>query len=46
MTDPGRFKLKEQTLTVKVVVRACYGAYFVAHISKYLVPNFVSGRLA
>ena len=22
----------------KVVVRACYGAYFVAHLFKYLVP--------
>ena len=31
---------------LKVVVRACYGAYFVAHIFKYLVPNFVSERPA
>ena len=29
---------------VKVVVRACYGAYVVAHVFKYLAPNFVSGR--
>ena len=26
----------------KVAVRACYGAYFVAHVFKYLAPNFVS----
>ena len=31
---------------LKVVVHACYGAYFVAHIFKYLGPNFVSGRPA
>ena len=31
-------------LLVKVVVRACYGAYFVAHIFKNLARNFVSGR--
>ena len=30
----------------KVVDRACYGAYFVAHVFKYLAPNFVSGRPA
>ena len=29
---------------VKVVVRACYGACFAAHVFKYLAPNFVSGR--
>ena len=29
---------------VKVVVRDFYGAYFVAHVFKYLAPNFVSGR--
>ena len=29
---------------LKVVVCACYGAYFVAHIFKYLAPNFASGR--
>ena len=29
---------------VKVVVRACYGTYVVAHVFKYLAPNFVSGR--
>ena len=29
----------------KVVVRACYGAYLVAHVFKYLAPNFVSGDL-
>ena len=29
------------SVTFKVgVVRACYGAYFVAHVFKYLVPNF------
>ena len=26
------------------VVRACYRAYIVAHVFKYLAPNFVSGR--
>ena len=31
------------SLTIKVVVYACYGAYFVGHIFKYLAPNFVSG---
>ena len=30
----------------KVVVRVCCGAYFVAHVLKYLVPSFVSGRPA
>ena len=30
----------------KVVVRACYGAYFVAHDFTYLAPNFVSGKPA
>ena len=30
----------------KVVVRACYEAYFVVHVFKYLSSNFVSGRLA
>ena len=30
----------------KVVVRACHAAYHVAHVFKYLVPNFVSGRPA
>ena len=29
----------------KVVVCACCGAYFVAHVFKYLAPNFVSGML-
>ena len=29
----------------KVVVRACYGAYFLAQVFKYLAPNFVSGDL-
>ena len=33
-------------LRFKVVVRACYGAYFVKHIFKYLAPNFASGRPA
>ena len=32
------------TFAVKVVVRACHAAYFVAHVFKYLAPNFVSGR--
>ena len=32
--------------TIKVVVRACYEAYFVAHVFKYLPPKFVSGRPA
>ena len=31
---------------VKVAVRACYRAYFVSHVFKYLAPNFVSGRPA
>ena len=31
---------------LKVVVRACYGAYFIAHVFENLGPNFVSGRLA
>ena len=31
---------------LKVVVRACCGAYSVAHVLKYLVPNFVFGRPA
>ena len=31
---------------LKVVVRACYGAYFVAQVFKYLAPNFVCGRPA
>ena len=30
----------------KVVVRACYGAYFVAHVFKYFVSKFVSGKPA
>ena len=30
----------------KAVVRACYRAYFVAHVSKYLAANFVSWRPA
>ena len=29
----------------KVVVRACYGAYFVVHVFKYLAPNLFSGDL-
>ena len=28
----------------KVVVCACYGAYFVAYVFKYLAQNFVSGN--
>ena len=31
---------------IKVVVCACHGAYFVAHVIKYLAPNFVSERPA
>ena len=31
---------------LEVVVRACYGAYSVAHVFKYLASNFVSGRPA
>ena len=31
---------------LKVIVRACYGAYFVAHVFEYLAPNFASGRPA
>ena len=31
---------------LKVVVRACYGAFLVAHVFKYLAPNFVSGKPA
>ena len=34
------------TIAIKVVIRACYGAYFVAHVFKYLALNFVSGRPA
>ena len=41
--DGGGF-LKQFKQNFKVVVRACYGAYFVAHVLKYLPPNFVSGR--
>ena len=26
--------------------RFCYGAYFIAHVFKYLAPNIVSGRPA
>ena len=37
----SRFKV-----VFKVVVRACHGTYFVAHVFKYLAPNFVSGRPA
>ena len=37
---------QQDNLMLKVVVRACYGAYFVAHIFKYLAPNFASGRPA
>ena len=33
-------------VTLKVVVRACYRAYFVAHVFAYLVPDFISGRPA
>ena len=33
-------------LHIKVVVRACHGAYFVAHVFKHLASNFVSGRPA
>ena len=29
---------------MKVVVRACYAAYFDAHAFKHLAPNFVSGK--
>ena len=36
----------EQMWIFEVVVRACYEAYFVAHIFKYLAPNFASGRPA
>ena len=32
--------------TIKVVVHACYRSYFVAHVFKYLAPNFVSRRPA
>ena len=35
-----------EALLIKVVVRAFYGAYFVAHVFKYLAPSFVSGRPA
>ena len=31
---------------LKVVVHACYGTYFVAHIFKYLAPDFASVRPA
>ena len=31
---------------IKVVVRACYGAFLVAHVFKYLAPNLVFGRPA
>ena len=37
---------KQSIAKVKVAVRACHGAYFVAHVFKYLAPNFVSGRPA
>ena len=30
---------------VKVVVLACYGAYFVAHVFKYLAPNSVMSNV-
>ena len=30
----------------KVVVHACYGAHFVAHVFKYFGSNFVSGKPA
>ena len=33
-------------ISIKVAVRACYGAYFGEHVFKYLAPNFVSGRPA
>ena len=29
----------------EVVVSACYGAYSVAHVFKYLAPDFVPGNL-
>ena len=32
------------TAVLNVVVRVCYGAYFIAHVFKYLAPNSVSGR--
>ena len=38
--------LAQEGLRLLFVVRACYGAYFVAHVLKYLAPNFVSGRPA
>ena len=38
--------IRQDVSFVKVVVRACYGANFVAHIFKYLAPNFASGRTA
>ena len=38
-TKPGRN-------WVKVAVRACYRAYFIVHVFKYLSADFVSGRPA
>ena len=35
-----------EVFLVKVIVHACYGAHFVVHVFKYLVPNFVSRRHA
>ena len=38
--ESGTGSLIFLTQLVKVVVCACYGVYFVAHVFKYLAPNF------
>ena len=41
----GTLQVAERWLNrLKVVVRACCRAYFVAHVVRNLAPNFVSGR--
>ena len=35
-------KIEDFQSSFKAVVRACYRAYLVAHVFKYLAPNFVS----
>ena len=40
----GKHSPSPSAYRVKVVVRACYWAHFVAHAFKHLLPTFVSGR--
>ena len=46
VTNIKSYLLSIISRNLKVVVRACYGAYFVAYVFRYLAPDFVSGRPA